>query len=81
MYRVFGILFLALGVIVLGMAVVAVIRGVIWRDPLKRKSHPRRRPGRWVHRDDEPHEFWLDVAWHTVIGAAVIAMAVSWLHK
>jgi len=29
----------------------------------------------------DPREFWLDVAWHVLIGAAAIAMAVSWLRK
>ncbi len=81
MFRVFGVLFLALGLIVFGAAVLAMIRGRIWRDPLKLKSHPRRRPCRWLHRAHEPHEFWHDVAWHALIGAAAIAMAVSWLGK
>ncbi len=35
--RVFAALFLVLGVILLGAAVVAVIRGVIWRDPFRVK--------------------------------------------
>ena len=81
MFRVFGILFLALGLIVLGAAVLAVVRGRIWRDPLKLKSHRRRRPGRWLHRAADPREFWLDVAWHTLIAAAAVAMAVSCLGK
>jgi hypothetical protein len=81
MYRFFGVLFLGLGLIMLGAAVLAVVRGRIWRDPLKLKSHPRRRPGRWLHRTADPREFWLDVAWHTLIAAAAIAMAVSWLGK
>jgi hypothetical protein len=62
--RVFAALFLVLGVILLGAAVVAVIRGVIWRDPFRVKLDPRWCPGRWVYRDDEPRQFWLDVAWH-----------------
>ena len=81
MFWVFGVLFLALGLIVLGVAVVAAIRGVIWRDPLKMKSHPRWRPGRWIHRAADPGQFWLDVAWHALVGAAAIAMAVRWLRK
>ena len=81
MFKLFGTLFLVLGVIVLGAALFAIIRGRIWRDPLKVKSHPRWRPGRWIHRDADPREFWLDVAWHALIGAAAIAMAVSWLSK
>ncbi|HEV2292951.1 MAG TPA: hypothetical protein VGR35_03795 [Tepidisphaeraceae bacterium] len=56
-------------------------RADLTRDPTRVKFDPRWRPDRWIRRDAEPHQFWLDVAWHTLIAAAAIAMAVSWLRK
>ncbi len=81
MYRGFGVLFLALGLIVLGAAVLAVVRGRIWRDPQRAKFERRWQPGRWIRRANQPGEFWLGVAWYALISAIAVAVAAGWLRK
>ena len=81
MFRVAGVLFLAVGLILLGYTVLSVARGMIWRSSKRYKTQHGWHPPRPVYRDTEPGQFWLDVAWHTLVAAAAVVMSVSWLKK
>ena len=81
MFRVLGTLILALGVIFLGSAAAALLRGRIWINPRRVKPDRRSRPGRWVLRDAQPFEFWLGVILYTCVGAAALVTAANWLRR
>jgi hypothetical protein len=81
MFHFFGIVFLVLGVVLLGYAIVAVIRGRFTKSPRRVKFDPKWRPARLVHRDDEPGQFWLEVIRYALIAGICIAVAINWLRK
>ena len=75
-------LILVLGLVLLGSAAAALLRGGFWINPKRFKSQRRRlHPGGWIARDRAPFEFWLGVGLYALVGAAAIAMAVTWLRK
>ena len=81
MEQVIGAFILALGVILLGSATVALLRGRIWINPRRLKPERRWRPGRWVTRDADAFEFWLGVVLYTCVGAAMLVTAANWLRR
>ena len=79
MFTFAGILFLFIGAAALFRAGQAVAVGRIWRDPNRVKFDPRWRPGRWVERRERGGQFWLDVLYHLVVGAAAVYFGLRWL--